>query len=257
MRKLIYVLLFLSFSWALPLKAFPSLEKAEKLLNSALEQKTEVERNTLIQQALTQYLSLTKQDGFSHNPWLYYNIGNAYFHSKEYAFALLYYYKAKKNAPREQKIDTNIHVVEKMLGISEETYWQEGLWSFLLLSFLSKQEQAHVLIFLSLCAFMCFSFLLYFSNKYVKKLAFVCLCLSFYLTPLYFIDFFTQHNDAIVLKESHLHHEPKENYYRNEAPVLKKGMKVVIMKTKDKNWLKVRLTSGEVGFLPVSSLGII
>ncbi len=75
--------------------------------SDVLKNANELYRQGRFEEALNEYIKLEKM-----NPYIYYNIGNAYYRIGKKGYALLYYKKAYFLAPRDRDIRHNIEVIE-------------------------------------------------------------------------------------------------------------------------------------------------
>ncbi|NCF71483.1 MAG: hypothetical protein GWP59_07265 [Chlamydiales bacterium] len=208
-------------------------------------------------EALDAYLGFLKENPEFSNASLFYNIANTYYHLKQFELATLYYYKAHNLEPRNHKIISNLEKAEKLLGF-KESQKKSFLKSTLTFHFLSYSEKQLFFVIFLLLAFFCYSLALFLKNAYIKhlkKLAIAMLTLFFMLITLG--NFFTE-VEGIVLIESRLHHDKGEKYVRSDAPILKKGQKVVIIEVDQTNaWVTIQTHNQKRGFFPLSKIGVI
>ena len=101
-------ILFLT-TYYLLLVTFAHAQDSKSLFQSA----NEYYKTKQYEEAEKMYLLLLKKDKLNANA--FYNLGNTYFHLKQYANAVLYYEKAKKIQPDNKQIQHNIELTNNKL----------------------------------------------------------------------------------------------------------------------------------------------
>lgn len=221
-------------------KAFAKYQEAERA--STVE-----ERKKGFNEALALYLQMETDQPSAK---LCYNIANTYYQLNEYGYAILYYYKALKENPRFTEAKTNLQLALQKAQVPYEspTFVEDYLLFFHYK--LSHNEKALIVLFLLFCAFALVSVHMWVPQQALKKLAIFCLWIALLLfVSLIWADYFIP-PEAVVVKPVALRRDAGDQY----APVIGKpalaGTKVTVLSVQpDGNWLKVRLPSGEEGFI--------
>lgn len=257
--KKFYLLLLLLFTplFSQEVSSSNLLRQASSSFSLGEESIKEDDQALHFNKALEAYLSFVKANPNFTNAALFYNIANTYYHLKQFHLATLYYYKAHNLEPRNHKIISNLEKAEKQLGF-KESQKKSFLQSVLTFSFLSYSEKQLFFVIFLVLAFLFCSLALFLKSvyiKYLKKLTIALLSLFFVLITYgnFFIEF-----EGIVLIESRLHHDRGEKYVQSDAPILKKGQKVVIIEVDQTNaWVMVQTHNQKRGFFPLSKIGVI
>ncbi len=194
------------------------------------------------------------------SPELYYNLGNAYFKMNEYAYAILWYERAKRLDPGNEDIDFNLKVAnnkiaDKIEALPDLFYkrWYNGV-----VGLFSNDQWAYAAIIL-------FIFSLIFGGIYLMSrimilrktgfwlgagilLASLC-CLLFAWSG--HVDM-QKSNEAILLSPTVIiKSSPDEKSV--DLFVLHEGTKVQL-KDRIGNWYEIRIANGSVGWVPVTTL---
>jgi tetratricopeptide (TPR) repeat protein len=260
--KRLFFCFFMLFSFSLQ-ASFPTgyeeelLGTAEEAFRKGEHSQDVEEQRELFNVSLDAYLTFLKQNPEYFGAHLMYNLGNTYFHLKEYSLASLYYHKALKLQPRHKKILANLKITEEALGFKKgqvdsllEQVFTLNYWSF--------KEQNVVFLLIIFLLFCLYSFSLF---KPVFKFVLLkrsLLILFFLLFSVLTKESFAPTIEGIVLKESRLHHDAGEKYVKSDAPVLKKGQKVAIIQIDQTNtWVMIRTQTKKEGFCPFSEMGVI
>lgn len=214
-------------------------------------------QNKQYEEAEKMYLLVVQKD--SRNANAYYNLGNTYFHQKNYAYAVWNYEKALKLEPDNKYILHNI----------EET--NNKLFSKLEFSkaFFVTQQLKHVvhtksskgwswLLLLTLWpGVICLCIHFFTTNKALYRIGLVFLFASIVFAGFTYSAYTSEHRQdyAIILTpNAYLKSAPVESM--NAATAVQTGTKVQIIDT-DKNWMKVKLPNDKTGWIETSNLGLI
>lgn len=217
------------------------------------------------EQALTFYNSIV--DAGRESADLYYNMGNTYYKMKDYPHAILYYEKALKLNPGDEDIRVNLEianmaVVDKINVIPQSfiVRWWNGLkttlsadgWTWL------------SVVFFALLLVCLFVFLMS-RQTGVRKLGFffgllfvVCLALSVVFAAEEQRDL-NRHNQAIIMTPT-VNVKSSPSVKSVDLFVLHEGAKVRILDTylskldQDREWNKIKIADGSVGWLPASDM---
>ena len=210
------------------------------------------------EQALVFYNSIV--DVGMESAALYYNMGNTYYKMKDYPHAILYYEKALKLSPGDEDIRVNLEianlaVVDKINKIPQSflSRWWNGLrlslsvdgWAWLsvvffallltcLFAFLMSRRTGlrKVGFFFGLVFFVCLAFSVIFATMGMRTM--------------------NRHGEAIVMTPTvNVKSSPSEQSV--DLFVLHEGTKVRILGS-SKDWNKIRLADGSVGWLPASDM---
>ncbi len=204
-------------------------------------------RKRAFNEALTLYL---RKEPEHPSEKLSFNIANTYFQLGEYGYAILYYYKALKEAPRDQQVLNNLEVALQKAGDlpKPSSFLQDYLLFFHFK--LSHNEKEIVLLVLLFLAFILFSVHIWLPQELLKKLGIdiLMVCIIHYISMIWAEYFSTP--EAVIVRSSVLRVDAGEQY----APVLGKpsvsGTKVQVLSVEQQGeWIKVRLPSGETGYI--------
>jgi tetratricopeptide (TPR) repeat protein len=211
--------------------------------------------------AIEKYKEVLKE-GYTSSA-LYFNLGNAYFKTKDINNAILYFERAKILAPSDKDINYNLELaksftVDKIEAIPEVFLltWFHNLRD--IFSLPTWTSLSILLFIITLIAFL--GFLL--SNKLsLKKISFWFGVVMLILTIWSFSSAYshytaqTSHNTAIVFSPTvNIKSSPAES--GNNLFILHEGTKVEIL-DKVGEWSEIRIVSGARGFIKTSDLEII
>ena len=210
------------------------------------------------EQAMTTYQNIV--DAGMESAALYYNMGNTYYKMKDYPQAILYYEKALKLDPGDEDIRINLEianraVVDKITPIPQSfvARWWNSLksslpadgWSWLsvvffavlltcLFVFLMSRRTGwrKVGFFVGLLALVCLAFSVAFAYESQRAL--------------------NRHDEAIVMTPTvTVKSSPSEQSV--DLFVLHEGAKVRILDSA-RDWNKIKIADGSVGWLPASDM---
>ena len=196
------------------------------------------------------------------SPELYYNIANSYYKSNRLAYAILYYERAKLLAPNDEDINFNLslansHITDKIDAISPLLVktWYKSVSSILpsdSWSILSIGSFILLLIFLSV--------FLYSHKTVLRRLTFYLSILALLFSLLSFSFANTEakqqtvHNSAIIFDSITVKSSPDN--YGTDLFLLHEGTKVTVLQTEN-NWMKIKLSDGNEGWVKNESLQVI
>lgn len=212
--------------------------------------------------AIEKYNELLK--GGFHSSELYFNLGNAYYKLDSLAQSIYYYEKGLKYFPNDSSLTQNLEYLNN-LTIDDIESLPEDIISMqfnYLLNYFSFNNWSIITIITAILS--CFIFLLYFlskSSKY-KRTYFTIFILSFMLTSsLLFVNFKiynvqTTIEFGIVYKDViEVNFEPNE---KSEVLFeIHEGTKVEIIENFDTDWLKIKLSNGQTGWVIKNQIKII
>jgi tetratricopeptide (TPR) repeat protein len=192
-----------------------------------------------------------------HDPAVYFNLANAYFKRGEAGMAIYQYEKALALDPRSKDIRQNLNFARSQLRSESDAVKPVFLnWTFKVLSFFSKGE----LITAALAAYLLFlgaAILRFYSASpfvfWVRRLTFSVFLISF--TGLGFKLYEARRPAAIVI---HGQVEARYGPSPEEKAVfrLSEGMKVRVAE-QSQGWYRIKLSSGDTGWVVGSSLGVL
>lgn len=235
------------------------LEEAAAFYAQGEKAATLPEREKAFNQALEIYSQLEEQHHPSlGNGKLYYNIGNSFYQLRAYPWAILGYYKALALSPRDEKMRNNLEQAKLRLNIRDKS---QGSWvasPFFQRLKLAVPERIQLISALTLVAFICFS-LYNWVGRHLWKIAgaffsffvillFFSLAYSYYLAPV----------EGVVMESTLLYRDAGFQYAPvSEQPVPSGEIAVLLELSDDGKWLKIKDSSGVVGYLPAEALRLI
>ncbi len=247
-RKVFYIFLII-----LPLNVFAQPDS----LNQYIQKANELYKKTKYTQAIELYNKVLKTGWVS--PYLYYNLGNAYFRTGNLAKAIVNYERAYRLAPNDPNIKHNLEfarqfVQDKFTTVKEfflKRWWLD----------LSLTLKADTWAFTSIALFI---LTLVFALMYLFAKAISRRKLGFYLAIVFFIlsvvtfdlslvnkHYVLNSGEAIVLKPSSVRSSPSTD--GTELFLLHQGVKVKVLNKND-GWYEVKLPNGAVGWMPKNSV---
>lgn len=229
--------------------------------SSVIEKANKLYADGKYTEAIVQYEQVIKEGMIS--PHLFYNLGNAYYKEGKIALAILNYEKAKKLSPADEDIIFNLNlansrIIDKIdalptLFIQE---WKSGL-----LSTFTEREWSILCIVFSFLFIITLGIFIVSKKIILKQIGLWSALLFFVLSVAVFFvaknsyASAVENKEAIILSPSiHVKGSPSEK--GTKLFILHEGTKVRIESIEDR-WIEIRLANGNVGWLPLSSVGII
>lgn len=256
-NKVIWSLFFFflgsSFVWGADVRG--DLDIAQQWYVNGETAETLEERNLSFNKALERFL-LIRQTLYSGS--LDYNIGNCYFQLREYGWAILYYHKALKELPREQRIRQNLAIATEAVGLrssSSQTMFQKIMvWH----DRLSLREKSVLASLLSIVVFVFASLWIWGRVRAFYRLAWlggVCLTMvlcstfsSFFLAPTY----------GILVTSSNVYRDAGEHYARLLEQGLPEGLRLEVLDVQEEGeWIMVHVSGVGTGYVPGTALRLI
>ena len=202
--------------------------------------------------------------GGFHSPELYFNLGNAYYKLDSLAQSIYYYEKGLKYFPNDSGLTQNLEYLNN-LTIDDIESLPEDIVSKQFNYFLNNFSfNTWSIITIITAILSCIIFLLYFlSNSSIyKRTYFTIFILSFILTSsLLFVNFKiynvqTTIEFGIVYKDViEVNFEPNE---KSEVLFeIHEGTKVEVIENFDMDWLKIKLSNGQTGWVIKNQIKII
>ena len=202
--------------------------------------------------------------GGFHSPELYFNLGNAYYKLDSLAQSIYYYEKGLKYFPNDSGLTQNLEYLNN-LTIDDIESLPEDIVSKqfnYFLNYFSLNTWSIITIITTIISFVLF--LLYFlskSSKY-KRTYFTIFILSFALTSsLLFINL-KIYNVQTTLEFGIVFEEVVEvNFEPNDKSEvlfeIHEGTKVEVIENFDMDWLKIKLSNGQTGWIIKNQIKII
>lgn len=191
---------------------------------------------------------------------VYYNLGNAYYKTNQFTLAILNYERAKLLAPNDEDIQFNLemanqHVVDAINPLPQVFFirWWNNLTNKLSVDGWARTSVVSFILFLVLAGLFFFT-----PNGLIKRLSFWCGLLVIVIS-IFSFNFaarhkkrITEHNFAIITQTSvTVKSSPADN--GTDLFMIHEGLKVEI-KDNLGQWLQIRLSDGNQGWLPSDSL---
>ena len=212
--------------------------------------------------AIEKYNELLK--GGFHSSELYFNLGNAYYKLDSLAQSIYYYEKGLKYFPNDSSLTQNLEYLNN-LTIDDIESLPEDIVSMqfnYLLNYFSFNTWSIITIITAILS--CFIFLLYFlskSSKY-KRTYFTIFILSFMLTSSLLFVNFKIYNVQTTIEFGIVYNDVIEvNFEPNEKSEvlfeIHEGTKVEVIENFDTDWLKIKLSNGQTGWVIKNQIKII
>jgi tetratricopeptide (TPR) repeat protein len=212
--------------------------------------------------AIEKYNELLK--GGFHSSELYFNLGNAYYKLDSLAQSIYYYEKGLKYFPNDSSLTQNLEYLNN-LTIDDIESLPEDIISMqfnYLLNYFSFNNWSIITIITAILS--CFIFLLYFlskSSKY-KRTYFTIFILSFMLTSSLLFVNFKIYNVQTTIEFGIVYNDVIEvNFEPNEKSEvlfeIHEGTKVEVIENFDMDWLKIKLSNGQTGWVIKNQIKII
>ncbi len=194
---------------------------------------------------------------------LYYNLGSAYFKSKNYASALLYLEKARKLDPSDDKIDFNIQVcntkiMDKIEELPQPFYKR---WIVQFRQWFSMDVWATMSVVFLFLFFIFIAIYLMANTIRIRKITFwaglIFVCISIVAG----INAYSQYSNIHLAREAIIF-EPTVNVKSSPDPasqdifVIHEGTKVSIT-DKVGTWIEVRIANGSDGWIQETAAQVI
>jgi tetratricopeptide (TPR) repeat protein len=257
MRKWLLVIPLICFETLL-LSDSVSIKEADKNYMTGERAETVAERKSAFNAALELYKKTENESDLSNsNGKLYYNIGNTYFQLGEYSWAILYYYKALKLRPDDERVQRNLKIALEKSGLNAQPE-SSILERIFFWHALPLPKRLQILFGLSLLLLILLSIFLWNRINLSKKgmLLIGSLWLLLFCSVIYTRYFSSV--DGVIIKPTLLYLGSGTEYAAvKEQPVVS-GSKVQILEVlQDGQWLKVKTSSSEIGYISNNNLRII
>lgn len=192
---------------------------------------------------------------------LYYNLGNAYFKSNKMGLAILNYERAKKIDRNNEDINFNLKLANQRIVDKIDVVPELFISKILGDDFNNYKSQQSLSIqsivgFFLFCAFLVIYFLT--GTVVIKRAFFFLSLIAILYTGIVFVlakksyNRLTLKNDAIVMAQSiTAKGSPSEN--GTKLFILHEGTRVKV-ESYNHDWVEIKLTNGNVGWVPSSSI---
>jgi tetratricopeptide (TPR) repeat protein len=193
-------------------------------------------------------------------PELYFNLGNAYFKSKNIAHAILNYERAKKLDPANEDIAVNLKLanqrIEDNIDAAPQLFITEWKDSFVDLT--TEKSWALLCILSFIVSLILYVVYVSFSTKVIKQISFwigsffliLSIALFFVAKNKYNLSKFS-HEAIIVSGSVTVNGSPNEK--GTKLFILHEGAKVTVTQ-QDDNWTEIKIPNGSVGWVKSKSL---
>lgn len=208
--------------------------------------------------AIEQYQKLLNENYYSFE--LFYNMGNCYYKLKEYPKAILYYEKAKKLNATDEELNHNLKLANTYIKDKVDEIPQLFISSAFneLINSKSADSWAWLAITTMLLALVGFLLFLFSGKSLYKKIGFFAgifiVILSITFTSFGFEQKKNEEDDSyaiLMAASANVMSSPDEKATR--LFVIHEGLKLKIIK-KDKNWIQIKLSNGNSGWIKVEDV---
>ena len=223
-------------------------------------EKTETisQRKQMFNHALALYTQLADKSPKYGDGKLYYDIANTYFQLEEYPWAILYYYRSLALRPTDDKVKQNLAMGLKKLDITPEpegsffqslVFWHHSL---------SLPERLQALFILGVFLLATVSAYIWRREHWMIYLIIgLLVCWTALLLSVGYTRYFSS-VEGVLIHSTALYKDAGEQYAKvGDEPILK-GVKVRVLDVLHQGkWLKVYTPSGEIGYLPHTTIRVI
>lgn len=195
---------------------------------------------------------------------VYYNLGNAYFKSKDIAKAIVNYERALLLEPNNADFKANLtiaraKIVDKYEAPTELFLVSWGKW---IVNTMTSNQWAVLSMIIFILFLVSLATLILYKRGNIKRIALITTVAMLLLTPITVFcasyqktNYFTR-DAAIVIEPSVVvRSTPSES--GTSLFVLHEGKRVEIKDNSMSSWKEIRLENGEVGWLPIEAIEVI
>jgi len=192
---------------------------------------------------------------------LYFNLGNAYYKNNQIGLAILYYEKAKKISSNDEDIEHNLMLAnlktEDKVNQLPELFLTN--WINNIANLLSEKSWSIICIIMLCASLVMFAF--YFSTNvvifkkiffYIALILFIKAIVSFFLAQHQYSKLKKNNSAIIINPSSNINSSPSEK--STKLFILHEGTKVDIT-DEDNDWMEIKLSNGNVGWVKKADLG--
>jgi tetratricopeptide (TPR) repeat protein len=194
------------------------------------------------------------------SPALYFNLGNAYYQTGDYAHAILNYERAKKLAPNDEDIGVNLKFANQKTEDKIETAPEMFLVGLQkkLVALLDERSWSLLCIAFFIMSLLLIALFIVAGNQLLKKVGFYlgggfifAFIATFFIAKSSY-NSSLDHSEAIVMASSvTVLGSPAES--STKLFILHKGSKVVV-KEENNGWLEVTIANGNVGWVKATQV---
>lgn len=192
------------------------------------------------------------------NGKLYFNIANSFFQVEEYPWAVLYYNRALKLMPREDKVRKNLEITLEKLSITNSTADSSGKIFDFFQGYFSLPERLQGFFDFSIILLALLAAHIMRPHKYIKRMIYlVGFCWLFLLISVGYTRYLAP-IEGVLVRSTTLNRDAGEQFAKvSDQPTLA-GNKVQVLEVlQDGQWLKILTPTGELGYVPNSAIRII
>jgi len=247
MKKLIFVLLL----FLIVIKVEASSEPVD-----LFKQANNEYANKNYSKSIELYEKIIKQGFINSN--VYYNLGNAYYRNQELGKAILYYKKAQKLAPEDESIQLNLKIANLKTVDKIKKVPQFFLYAFFENTYknILPGKAAIISLILWFLGFALIATFIISKNSLIKKVTFFATIVAFIISIFFFyisVESINYHNNetegVIITPSVYVKSSPDANAL--DAFILHEGTSFTII-DKLNNWFKIKLESGNIGWVQSS-----
>lgn len=219
------------------------------------------ERSTEPHEAMRQFnaaLEIYQSVAVDHfSPGLYFNLANCYFQLGEYPWAIFYYERALRLAPRDRRVVKQLQTALLRAGLGDRRE-ESSVSRYLGLQWLSVRERVACALGLGCLLAFVGSISIWTARRLLYRLSVAlavgtALLLATALVPQLFL-----HCRAIVIKGAMMRCDGGEHYALVASTPLLAGSKIVVKTTAtDRQWIEIVTAEGEVGYIPAENVRIL
>jgi tetratricopeptide (TPR) repeat protein len=207
----------------------------------------------LFNEAIQTYLQIIENNVESSQ--VYYNLGNAYFKTKNLTSAILYYERAKKLNPNDEDILYNLRVANSRIVDKIESVPQMFFkrWRNQFYNAFSVNNWTKVAIVLFVLTLLFSAIYLLAQSRHIKKLFFIfgiifmLLSISSYFVSYQKYYYSINHKEAILFEPTiTVKSSPNQNSV--DLFVIHEGTKLYVLDQVG-DWIEIRIANGSIGWL--------
>jgi len=213
------------------------------------------------EKAIEAYQKIIAQ-GFE-SPELYYNLGNSYFKSNKFTFAILNYERAKLLDPANEEISFNLKIAQQhnIDAIDAIPEWFLKSWINQLISSRSADFWSVLSIFTFILLLSSGLFFLFTKSLLVKKISFAVAAFMVIISITSFIFAYKQNKlltnrDSAIIMSASITVKSSPDQTGTDLFLIHEGLKVDIVDSSG-DWREIRLKDGRKGWLLASAIAII
>ncbi|APD06669.1 hypothetical protein UJ101_01143 [Flavobacteriaceae bacterium UJ101] len=216
--------------------SFIALKATEtKDVTSIFQKANQLQQNNQFKEALQLYQEIEVSN--IQSDALFYNMGNAYYHLKQWGFARAYFEKALALDPTNQDIIVNLNLTLKEI---EGPNFQRLNPSDNPVNLFTQYHWLLLIMLFTFILVVLFLFFKFISNKKLKNIILILSILNgFFLvfSLIGYSSYFFEEQEAIIIKDSKAHENPIEK--SDVLKVLTSGKKIMVLEKID-DWTQIQ-----------------